>query len=298
MNSVLAAAFMILCYASVIGFTDNYVRIIAKDAGLWQFFATRTVFGFVILGTVAAFSGWRLWPRNPMAVAGRSLLHGTAMIGYFGCLAFLPVATVAAGLFTAPIFTQLVARFAFGHPLGPFRIFAVVLGFAGALMVLGPGQGAAAGWLTVLPILAGLLYALGNLATRQWCAGETAPTLLIGFFGALGVFGLIGMAILQFWPHVVPEGAGGFILRGPVWPSTTFLFWTLVQAAGSLLGVGLMIRAYQIAEASRVAVFEYVILPASAFWSWILWGDTLGPGALAGIVMIFAAGLIIAVRGR
>ena len=292
------AAFLILGYAMAIGFTDNYVQLIARDAGIWQFFATRTAFGFVILGVVAALFGWRLRPRNWLAVAGRSALHGTAMIIYFGCLAFLPVATVAAGLFTAPIFTLLITRFAFGQPLGPYRIFAVILGFGGAILVLGPGQGTLLSPLTLLPIGAGALYALGNIATRQWCAGETAETLLTGFFAALGIFGLFGMGVFALWPQEVAEGADGFILRGAVSPSATFLFWTFVQAAGSLLGVGMMIRAYQVAEASRVAIFEYVILPASAFWAYLIWGDVLAVTAFWGIVMIFAAGLIIALRGR
>ena len=56
------------------------------------------------------------------------------------------------------------------------------------------------------------------------------------------MFGLIGMAVLTLVPLAVPEGAAGFLQRGPVWPSGTFLFWTFVQAAGSLLGVGMMIR--------------------------------------------------------
>ena len=88
----------------------------------------------------------------------------------------------------------------------------------------------------------------------------------------------------------------GFIQRGWVWPSGTFWFWTFVQAAGSLFGVGMMIRAYQMADASRVSVFEYVILPASAFWGWILWGEQLTPLAVTGMVLIAAAGVIIALR--
>ncbi|MCU9850314.1 DMT family transporter [Defluviimonas sp. WL0024] len=297
-NRTLLAAVAILGYALAIGYTDNYVQVIAREAGLWQFHATRTVMAFAIVALVAVPLGLRLRPRKPGAVALRSAIHGVAMFIYFGCLAFLPVATVAAGLFTAPIFTLLISRFAFGIPIGPFRVAGVVLGFAGAILVLGPGQGGAIGLATVLPIAAGALYALGNIATRQWCEGESAETLLLGFFAMLGFLGLIGCAVLALWQPAVPEGADGFILRGLVWPSPDFLFWTFVQAAGSLIGVGLMIKAYQIAEASRVAIFEYVILPASAFWAFVLWGDLLDLRAVAGIGLIFAAGLIIALRGR
>ena len=81
-----------------------------------------------------------------------------------------------------------------------------------------------------------------------------------------GIAGVLGMAGLALWQPAVPAGAEGFILRGWVWPSGTFLWWTFVQAAGSMVAVGLMVRAYQLADASRVSVFEYVILPISAAW--------------------------------
>ncbi|MCB2125953.1 MAG: DMT family transporter [Rhodobacteraceae bacterium] len=297
-SRTLVAAGLIFVYAMVIGFTDNFVRVIAEDAGLWQFHAVRMVMAIAILLVLAPFFGLRLRPARPGAVALRSAVHGMAMMIYFGCLAFLPVATVAAGLFTAPIFTLLISRFAYGQRIGPFRILAVAVGFLGVILVLKPGQGGDLGLATVLPVVAGVLYALGNIATRTWCAGERAEVMLAGFFLALGTFGLIGMAILAFWQPAVPSGVEGFVLRGPAWPTGRFLFWTFVQAAGSLLGVGMMIRAYQIADAGRVAIFEYVILPASAFWTWALWGETLGPLAVAGILLIFAAGFIIALRGR
>lgn len=297
-DRTLAAALAILGYAMVIGFTDNHVRLIAADAGLWQFHAVRSVMALVLLAIVARPLGLRLRPVSFRAVAARSLIHGSAMLIYFGCVAFLPVATVAAGLFTAPVFVLLFSRFAFGHPVGAFRIAAVALGFLGVILVLGPATGQSVGPATVLPVAAGALYALGNIATREWCAAESAETLVAGFFVALGVLGLIGMAVLAAVPVAVPEGTGGFVLRGPGALTERFLFWTFVQAAGSLLGVGLMVRAYQIADASRVAIFEYVILPASALWSFLLWGEVISLRAAAGMALIVLAGLIIVMRRR
>lgn len=297
-SRTLFAAGLIFVYAAIIGFTDNFVRVIAEDGGLWQFHATRMVMAIAILFVATPFLGLRLWPQRPGAVVLRSVVHGFSMIIYFGCLAFLPVATVAAGLFTAPIFTLLISRFVYGQRIGPVRILAVVTGFFGVLLVLRPVQGDALGPATVLPVVAGALYALGNIATKTWCAGERAEVLLAGFFVVLGVFGFVGMAVLALWQPAVPLGAEGFVLRGPVWPGGRFLFWTFVQSAGSLLGVGMMIRAYQIADAGRVAILEYMILPASIFWTWAIWGESLGPVAITGILFIIAAGLVIILRGQ
>jgi len=294
-DKTLQAAFMILIYAGIIGFTDNFVRVIAAEAGLWQFHATRTAMALTLLGLVSIPLGLRLRPVNLGAVVARSTIHGLAMVIYFGALAFLPVALVAAGLFTAPIFVLLISRIAYGQAIGPFRIFAVVLGFAGAVAVLGPEALQGASLPALLPVIAGAMYAMGNIATRRWCPQESAETLLAGFFAALGVIGVIGLAVLTLWPIAVPEGTAGFLQRGAVWPSHEFLFWTFIQAAGSLLAVGLMVRAYQVADATRVSVFEYVILPASAIWSWLIWGEMLTSLAVAGMAMIVAAGVMIAV---
>ncbi len=297
-DRTLAAAGLICVYALLIGFTDNYVHLVAAEAGLWQFHATRTAMALVLLMAAAALMRWRLRPLRLKAVVGRSVIHGIAMVIYFGALAFLPVALVAAGLFTAPIFVLLISRFAYGHQIGPVRVAAVAIGFVGVLLVLGPEALAGASLAAVLPVLAGLMYAMGNIATREWCAEETAPTLLAGFFAALGGIGLIGMAALWLWPLPVPEGAAGFLQRGAVWPSATFYFWVFVQAAGSLAGVGMMIRAYQITEASRASVLEYAILPASAAWSYLIWGQRLSVTQMAGMALIVSAGAMIALRAR
>ena len=293
-NRTLAAFGAVMIYASVIAFTDNYVRVIARDAGLWQFHATRTAMAFAILAVVALPMGLTLWPKRPGAVFARSAIHGTAMLIYFGALAFLPVAQVAAGLFTAPIFVLFFQRYLYGQPISGLQILAVVTGFAGVVLVLGPEATSGATLAALLPVISGALYAMGNIATQRWCQGESAESVVAGFFGMLGAYGLIGMVVLTIYPLAVPEGPEGFLQRGPVWPTGEFLFWTFVQAAGSLVGVGMFVKAYQMAEVSTVSVFEYVILPASALWGFILWGETLGWIAWIGMALIALAGVIIA----
>jgi drug/metabolite transporter (DMT)-like permease len=297
-DRTLAAAGSISVYAFLIGFTDNFVAVIAQDAGLWQFHFIRTCMAMGILVGVARIFGLRLRPVNLGAVAARSAIHGSAMVIYFGALAFLPVALAAAGLFTAPIFVLLIGTLAFGHRIGLVQVLAVLGGFAGVILVLGPEATSGASLAALLPIFAGAMYALGNIATRQWCAQESAETLLAGFFVALGFIGAFGMLWLTLWPIDVPTGAAYFLQRGPVWPNGTFWIWTLVQAAGSLLGVGLMIRGYQLTQAGKASVLEYIILPASAFWSYAIWGQTLGWMAWAGMALIVGAGAVIALSGR
>lgn len=295
-DRTLAAAGMILAYAALIGFTDNHVRTIAAEAGLWQFHLTRSVMALALLALAAPLLGLRLMPVSWRAVVARSSIHGSAMLVYFGAIAFLPVPLVVAGLFTAPIFVLLIQRFAFGEPIGPVRIAAVALGFLGVVLVLGPEALEGSRLAALLPIAAGALYALGNIATRRWCGAESAATLLAGFFAALGLLGALGMGLLALHPLAAPEGADGFLLRGAAWPGSGVWFWIFVQAAGSLVAVGLAVKGYQLTEATRASIFEYLVLPSSALWAWVIWGDVLKPLAWGGIGLIVLAGLMIATQ--
>lgn len=296
-NRTPEAAAAIGAFALIIGFTDNYVRVIADGIGLWQFHLIRSIMVAVLLGVAVPLLGLRLAPRNWRAVIGRSVVHGSAMLCYFAALGFLPVPQVAAGLFTAPIFVLMISRFVYGERIGPVRIAAVALGFGGILLVLG-SDALRLGPAALVPVLGGALYALGNIATRAWCPGESAVTLTAGFFAALGVFGLIGFTLVSLLHPEAPEGPLRFLLRGPALPSTEVLFWVFVQAAGSLIGVGLMVRGYQLADPTRVAVFEYILLPAAALWGFLLWSEVPGPREWAGIALIWAAGVLIVARGR
>ncbi|PPB80271.1 hypothetical protein LV82_02146 [Albidovulum inexpectatum] len=296
-NRTLVAACLVLGFAAIIGLTDNLVRPLAAEIGLWQFHAMRSMFALALLGLGAPLLGLNLRPVRPGAVALRSLLLGGAIMIYFASLAFMPVAGAAAGLFTAPIFTLLIVRFCFGVPIGRFRIAAVIVGFAGVLLVLNPSPGRT-GMIALMPVVAGILYALGNIATRRWCEGETPEALLMGFFIALGVMGAVGMVVMAILQPSVPQGPAGFVLRPLVALSPSILAQILFQAVGALAGVALLTRAYQIAEVSRVAIFEYALLPMAAAWSWVLWGQSASAAELAGMVLIVVSGLIIALRGR
>jgi drug/metabolite transporter (DMT)-like permease len=286
------AAISVLGGMAALGLTDNFVPHISERGSLWQFHLVRSVMAFVVLGAVVAFGYGSLRAKRPIAVLGRSLFQAGAMLIYFGCLSVLPIGVVVAGLFTSPLFVVLISILFQGKSVGLFRWAAVVIGFVGALMVIRPDP-SALDPISFLPIVAGLLYAIGAVATRAWCEGESTLTLTAGFFGMLGVFGLIGVFVVS---SEAPAGHDGFVLRswGPL--DAEMLFWFAVQAVGSLIGIGLIFRGYLLGEASHVAVFEYSLLVFASFWAWVLWDQTVPVLGLFGMVLIALAGSIIALR--
>lgn len=286
------AALSILGGMFALGITDNFVPYISETGSLWQFHMLRGALAVGLLVLVALAGIGVIRPKSWRAVLGRSLFPSTAMLIYFGCLSVLPIGVVVAGLFTAPLFVLLISVLFQGERVGVVRIAAVLLGFVGALMVIQPDP-RALDPVAFLPIVAGLLYAIGAVVTRVWCADEGAIALSAGFFGMLSVFGAVGLLVL---PTGGPEGFDGFVLRGWVPLTGSMWFWIAVQAVGSIIGIGLIFRGYLLGEAGYVAVFEYSLLVFASFWAWILWDQSVGLLALFGMVLIAGAGAVITLR--
>ena len=290
-----AAALTMLAAMLVIGCIDNFISLIARDAGLWQFQVLRSAMGLPLI-ILASFLGFgTLWALRLWAVALRSFFVAFAMLFYFGSLAFMPLAQALAGLFTSPIFILLITAFILREPVGPARIWAVFIGFIGILLVL-DSDWSTLSWISFLPVVGGLFYAMGAVATRQLCEGESTLSMLAMLFLIQAIIGALALAVLGQFEFSVPEGAAGFIQRGWVWPVTAALPFILLQAVGSVLGVGLIIRAYQIGTASYVAIYEYSVFISGPFFAWMLFGQTVTALQAGGIVLIAAAGIVIALR--
>ena len=171
-------------------------------------------------------------------------------------------------------------------------------GLWGGLLILGNAPCSFSGDVTelqivvVLPMLAGLTWAMTALSTRYLCGAEDTVTLLFWFFFALGVLGAIGLGLMA----IGLDDGRSFVSTG--WRSPTFIFWkwTIVQAVFSMIAVSMLTRAYQVGNASYIAVFEYSFLISASLWAWVLFGDGVDFWGMVGIAMIILSGAVIALR--
>jgi drug/metabolite transporter (DMT)-like permease len=294
-NRPAQAAALVVSGMALFGLIDNFMRLAAETGGLWQFHFLRAAIALGLLLPIALARAVPLRPHRPGRVLLRSVLNSVAMVLYFGGLGFLPIAQVVAGLFTAPLFVVVFSALLFGDRVSARQAGAAVLGFLGILLALGIDPANLSAW-TLLPVLSGAVYGLGNLVTRKWCAEEGTLTLLGGFFGMMLLWGALGCLVLWLWPQPVLPGADGWATRGWVLPQGTFLVMVVVQGLASLFGVGLVIRAYQIASAATVAVFENALLVFAVLWAIILWREVPGPVEWLGLGLVTAAGVLIALQ--
>lgn len=294
----MVAALSMLAAMAVIGVIDNAVPVLAQEIGLWQFYAWRACLAVPLMLAVTWLGWGSLRVRRLWAVVLRGALVATSMLFYFGALSVMPIAQALSGLFTSPIFVLLITALALRQPVGPWRVLAVSMGFAGILVVLNPDP-ANLSLATFLPVLGGLFYALGAIATRTLCAGENVLAMLFAMFLVQGLMGGLGLTGLALWQVDTPAGGAGFVLRGWVWPMSPLVHVLMIaQAVFSVIGVGLITRAYSLGDASYVAVFEYSVFIFGPLAAFLMFGQGVSWTEVAGISLIAGAGLVIVWRLR
>ncbi len=282
---------------AIIGVIDNFIPRLAVEIGLWQFHLIRALIAVPLVVGMSWLGLGRLAPVRLWAVALRSSLVAAAMLFYFSALALMSIAQALAGLFTSPIFILLISALFLRQRIGPWRILAVAVGFVGTLFVLQPDP-SDFDWKVLIPVAGGLFYAMAAMSTRSLCARESTVAMLLGMWVALGLSGAVGLVVLNVFPVDTVPGPDGFVTRGWVWPMWQAIPWVLVQAVGSVGGVFLVIRAYQLGDPSHVSVFEYSVMIFGPLFAWIAFGQQVTFWQVIGIALIALAGGIIAVRSR
>lgn len=231
----------------------------------WSRFALGAllVLPFLPANTLALLRNWRIWVRAALLAGGITSIQMA--------LQTADIATVFAAFFIGPMFSYILATLFLREPVTLIRSLLVLLGFAGVLLVVRPGMGGDLGVLWA--VLAGLFYG-GFLTMSRWLGGIAPPMALI--FTQLLIAGLI----------TLPFG----LLHLPT-PSAPIAALTLVSAACSMLGNLLLLYAYRLAPATKLAPLVYFQLIAATLLGWTIFGNFPDSYTWTGLLLIISAGL-------
>lgn len=293
----LAASVMVGSLA-LLALQDALVKITSAEVSLWQFQLLRSVFNLALLALVVLVFGQGMptWPRRLWAVGLRSGLLVASMVFFFGAVPFLQLSEIAAGLYVFPLFVAVLSVVFLGERVGPRRILAVLAGFAGTLLILKPGTEAFR-WEGLMPVLAGLLYAATVLTTRKACRQENPVTLATGVSVVFICVGIAGLVLAPLAPVRLAE-AWPYLFTG--WHPVGLVVVGVVIACSGLnltSNIGLA-KAYQSAESSWLAPFDYSYLVFASFWGLVLFGHVPDAVSAVGMAMIAGSGCYVAWRER
>jgi drug/metabolite transporter (DMT)-like permease len=251
----------------------------AKELNSYMMAFCRYLFGSLFLlpiffrkGLVAPFRTDRIGLH-----AIRGALHSGGMQLWFVALPLITLADLTALGFTGPIFITFGAALFLGEDVRLRRWMAVLVGFAGAMLIVRPGFTELG--IGVLAALASTpLFSASNLMAKALAHTDDADTIVI-WQSIFIVLCAAPLAIL-FWQTPSWEHVGWFLLAG--------LFGTV----GHLV----MQYGYQVAEISAVQPIGFLSLVWNTLFGFVLFSQQPSVWTFVGATVIFASAMYISHR--
>jgi drug/metabolite transporter (DMT)-like permease len=267
---------------------DGMAKVLGATLPLLQLVAARFAVQAALLLPLMNRGGRRFhMSRRVFGLAVlRTLLHISGIACMFLALRYLPLADAIAIAFVMPFIMLILGWFFLGEEVGPRRIGACVVGFAGTLMVIQPSF-AAVGAPALLPLGVAVLFSLFMLTTRT-IAREVDPIAL------QCVSGLLASALLL--PLLLLAVGSGLPHLDPVMPTARELWLLVLLGALGTAAHLLMTWSLRFAPTSTVAPMQYLEIPFATAIGLLMFGDFPNGLALAGIAVTIAAGLYVIAR--
>jgi drug/metabolite transporter (DMT)-like permease len=284
----------------VFSLQDLIIKLISGEYPVHQVLTIRSLVAMPVLLALVAFDGGlrTVASRRAPALIFRSVLMFIAYTTYYLGLASLSLATAVSLYFASPLFITVLSVWLLREKVGPRRWAAVLVGFLGVVVMVRPGSELFE-WASLLPVCAGLAYAVSQVTARK--LGETESAAVMATYGNF-VFMAAGLVL------IIVFGAGNFANEGH--PSLAFLVrgWStpgtvdllLMMSCGIIAAVGLTLltEAYRSAQANIVAPFEYTALIWGVLFGWLFWRELPDLVGWIGMAVIIGAGLYILYREK
>jgi len=217
--------------------------------------------------------------KTPLLQIFRSLVLVAEMCVTVLAFTLLGLAETHAIFASYPLIIAMLSGPILGEHVGWRRWLAICVGFFGILIILNPGNGIFSPY-ALVPLAGAILFALYGLLTRYAGQYDNSST---SFFWT-GIVGCIAMTAigLNFWDPV--SQADWSIM--------------LILSASGMLGHFLLIKCYEVAEASAVQPFAYLQLIWASLIGIIIFGEQITTNVLIGACIIVGAGLFTLWRER
>ncbi|NNC72850.1 MAG: DMT family transporter [Sphingomonadaceae bacterium] len=219
-------------------------------------------------------------PKRPLAHVWRAAIGLTAMYLVFLSLSLLPLAEVTTIHFAAPLFATLLSIPVLGERVGARRLIAILVGFAGVVIVTQPQSGNLPLAGALVAIGAAIAVGLAQVTVRQISRSENSEAIVFWF----ALVAVIATGILQPWLYSPHDAAS----------------WALLGGVGVLGGLAqiFITKSLEAAPLQITAPFDYSQLLIATLLGWLIWSDMPRETTWIGAALIIATGLYTIYRER
>jgi len=207
----------------------------------------------------------------------RAVISVVGMVLGFLSYHLMPLADAVAISFMSPLVVTALSVPLLGERVGIHRWSAVIIGFAGVLVIVNPSRGMFTPGV-VVAICGAIASAVAAITIRQ--LNRTDPPLTIVFYFTVFSTVLTALPLPFLW--IMPSGSD----------------WGLLVLMGLTGGVGqyLMTRAFGLAPAAVISPFNYSGLLWATLMGWFLWNDVPQTHVFVGAAVVIASGIYILLR--
>lgn len=282
-TQVLRAIFILILAVLSFDVMAICVRLLQPAYSAAELSAYRNVLGVIPSLIVMSYMGQLQFKRSALRLPQwrLALLRGcfiaVAQLSFYGALGLMELATVSALAQTNGLFVVLLSIAVLGEKVGKWRWGALMLGFAGAMLILKPGSDAFSVQ-ALLPIVAALFYGLSMVTIQLF--DKESPNALIYLYASTAS-ALASILFVFFFEGFSPL---------PDLRNAAVIF--VMSMAGGC-GVLLMMLAYRSAPPSALAPFQYFSILSAFFFGWAIFGELPIEDLFPGTLFIIGAGAII-----
>jgi len=280
-GSRLGLVLMVLTMA-VFATQDGFSRHLAAEYNVFMVVMLRYWFFMAfVLAIAQRRGGVRALAQTdrPLLQIGRGVLLAVEICVMVAAFTLLGLVESFAAFACYPLIVALLSGPILGERVGPWRLGAISVGFLGVLIILQPGAGVFS-VLALVPLCSAALFALYTLLTRFAARHDAAMT---SFFWT-GIAGGLFMTPIGLW-HWQPMSGGDW-------------GWMGALCVSGVVGHWLLIRVYELAEASAVQPFAYLHLVFGSAIGVFVFGEAIALNVVIGASIIVAAGLFTLWRER
>ncbi len=278
---VLLAIFMFSIMSAII-------KYLGSSYAAQQLSVFRNAFGLVPSIVILLIS--REWHAAGRPIVIRqwklALLRGVfvaiAQVCLYAALVRIDFATASTLAFAGPLFITALSVPVLRDHVGVWRWAAVVLGFAGILLIMRPGSEIFTPF-ALLPIAAAFFYACSSITVRLMDTAVPSATLNIYATGGALTGSIVILVLSESYRPVA---------------SAHDWFWLIAMGIFGGFAVLGLITAYRLTKPSNLAPFEYFGIPFSFVIGWFAFGEAPFEQLIPGALLIIAAGLLIFWRER
>ena len=276
---------------------DLLIKTIILEVSLIQIIVFRSFFGFTMLSIFLYFTKRKITIGSsyPLVAFFRGGLFFFGFTLFYIAVSKITLAEATSLFFISPFFMTIFSKIILNNPIGLNRLFAIIVGFLGALLIVKPEFGELNIYM-ILPIICAFTYSLSMILAKLTSDKDSLFQQTFHIYLGTLIVGSIIFLFLNIFPDIGGMNIFSNLNKPLLLNDSNVLIIILAISFIGSLGILLLIYAYRVGSPMTNSPSEYVLLIFSAFNGFIFLGELPDFYSIIGMCLIVGSGLYIIFR--